>query len=160
MIETALDWYGKTAASDKGAVGIMIVCLIVSQVALMGFIPTIIGNFSLGVLAGTGIAKVVFNNDSNDNSIDKYNQPVSKEVETKKEIVPYNQWPDECYVCNDNIPENMSIRGQYVVHKGESNTQMKAIPLCESCTWTHATLLDNHDRMTKIFDERENETEL
>jgi hypothetical protein len=54
----------------------------------------------------------------------------------------------------------MRIRGQFVIHKGESQAKTKAVPLCEECTWTHSTLVDNHDALVGIYDEREQPTEL
>lgn len=86
--------------------------------------------------------------------------PVKTHTETIQEIVPYDQWPDQCYVCNDDIPDGMNYRGQYVVHKGEGESQTKAVPLCEECVWTYSTLMDNHDTLVGIYDCRDDPVEL
>lgn len=150
------DWCFHEMTSDKGSLGVMAGCFFVAQVAMLGFIPPIFGGFALSGLAGTAIGKVYIQNQGPDmDHVIDNSDPV---VET--EIVPYDKWPNECYVCRSDIPDDMDIRGQFVIHKGESQSKTKAIPMCEECTWTHSTLVDNHDTLVGIYDERQQPTEL
>jgi len=150
------DWVFAAAWSNKALAVAMMACFVVAQLAILGLIPGIIGGLALGGLAGTAIGKVFIENRGPD--IDHVMSDNSPVVET--ELVPYDKWPDECYVCRDDIPDDMEIRGQFVIHKGESEAETKAVPLCEECTWTHSTLIDNHDHLVGIYDERQEPTEL
>ena len=156
QIASFFDWCFKQMSSDTGALGVMAGSFVVAQVALLGLIPPILGGIALGLLTGTAIGKGYIQNKTPDlKNVTSNNDPI---VET--EIIPYDQWPDECYVCHDDIPDDMEIRGQFVIHKGESESRTKAVPLCESCTWTHSTLVDNHDTLVEIYDERGKPSEL
>lgn len=156
QIASFFDWCFQQMTSETGALGIMAGSFVVAQVALLGLIPPLLGAIALGLLAGTAMGKGYIQNKAQGiEHVTSNNDPI---VET--EIIPYDQWPDKCYVCHDDIPDDMEIRGQFVIHKGESESRTKAVPLCESCTWTHSTLVDNHDTLVEIYDERDEPTEL
>lgn len=78
-------------------------------------------------------------------------------TETIDKIVPYDNWPDSCYACDNELGH---VRGQLVIHKGEDTNQMKAVGLCENCTRTHSTMLDYSDRFAEIYDMRGEPEEL
>lgn len=142
---------------SRGALlAVLLTLFLVVEATLIGLIPTIFGSAALGIFAGLSIGKLYIYAPAS--SIDDVTTRNNSIVET--EIVPYNSWPDKCYICDDEVEEDMEIRGQFVVHKGESESQTKAVPLCEECTWTHSTLIDNHDMLVGIYDERQETTEL
>lgn len=135
--------------SENTLLLVMLVLFLVTAVAIAGLIPTIIGNFTFGIFAGTAIGKIFIENTRTE----------IREREVEK-IVPYEQWPEQCYSCGDEIPESMEYRGQYVVHKGEDAAKTKAVGLCEECTWTYSTLVDNHERFIDPLDCRNDPIEL
>lgn len=150
---------GHVMESDGALLGLLVALFISTQVALIGLVPTIFGSIVFSIFAGISIGKLYVYDPTPD--MDHMDHAVSDStpvVET--ELVPYDKWPDECYVCRDDIPNDMEIRGQFVIHKGESEAETKAVPLCEECTWTHSTLVDNHDTLVKIYDERTEPTEI
>lgn len=156
MLASFFDWVWQKAWSNAGFVGVMLVLFVATQASLIGLIPTFIGSLAFGAFAGIAISKVFIA--TRRPKMDHVTSDSSPVVET--ELVPYSKWPDECYACLNEIPDDMEIRGQFVIHKGESESQTKAVPLCESCTWTYSTLVDNHDTLVEIYDERDEPTEL
>ncbi len=131
------------------SIAIILTMTIIVLGALLSVIPTIIGPPALGVLVGTALGQLHTNSTNSSGTTDTTSDNTSA-----KSIIPYEQWPDECYVCHDSINRDMDIRGQFVVHKGESKSETKAVGLCEECTWTHSTLVDNHDTLVSIYDDR------
>lgn len=73
------------------------------------------------------------------------------ETITVTETVPYDEWPDDCYGCNNTIG---TVRGQFVVQRGENSKKIKAVGLCEECTRTYSTLIEYSDVVQESFDDR------
>lgn len=141
---------------EKGLFVVMTITLLLTQAAIMGIIPTMVGAIAFGIFSGFSIGKIFI-----EQREDSSNHIRTKtETEVKEKIIPYDSWPDDCYTCGEDIDENMEYRGQFVVHKGESDIKTKAVPLCEECMWTHSTLIDNHDRLVETYDGRVEPEEL
>jgi len=138
-IASGVDWTFGAMTSEKGTMFIALAGLVVGMLALQGWVPVIAGSIALGLLAGQAFRPIL------------QTSTVRTKTETIDKIVPYNDWPDECYGCGQTLG---SVRGQLAIHKGESTDQMKAVGLCETCTRTHSTLLDYSDRVQEAFDHR------
>lgn len=130
---------------------VIFIAFVGAQAALIvGAVPAIAGSAGLGLLAGFAFW----------GWMTVKNPPTQYDKVVESEIIPYDQWPNECYVCGDEIPDDMEYRGQFVIHKGESEAKTKAAPLCESCTWTYSTLMDNHEALVGAYDRRGNPVDL
>jgi hypothetical protein len=131
--------------TERGTIFVTLVGMVFSMLALQGWVPVIVGSVALGLLAGQAF-RPLLQTSSN-----------STRTETIEKMVPYNEWPNECYACGQPLG---SVRGQLVVHKGDNANSLKAVGLCETCTRTHSTLLDYSDEMEEIFDSRGDPEEL
>ncbi len=135
-------------AANKFVQGIvLLVAFAVVQVAILlgvSSVPLSIGaSLCLGLLGGAGVWGWRL----------LHEPPVEKHTETVEKLVPYDQWPDQCYVCNSDIDGDMKVRGQFVVHKGQSEAETKAAPLCEECTWTYTTLAEYDEQLVSdVYD--------
>lgn len=138
-----LEWLIKKIHTDKGAIILTFSSFVVVEMALLGWIPMVIGALALVVSLVSLAILIEIVTDQEDIV-----------YETESEIIPYENWPDSCYVCNGEIPDDMRTRGQFAINKGESVSMTKSIGLCEECTWTYSTLLDNHDELVRIYDDR------
>jgi len=159
LMEIVMDSIANTIASllswDKLQLVASLVAFIAAQVILltasMAIFPQIALSLCLGTLAG--FAYWGYHQTH-------VNPRVETHTETVEQLIPYDQWPDQCYVCNSDIEHDMNVRGQLAIHKGEEEAKTKAAPLCESCTLTYSTLMDNHDTLVDIYDRRDRPVEL
>jgi hypothetical protein len=144
-IASGVDWVLGALTTEKGTMFIAMAGLVVGMLALQGWIPTIAGSIALGLLAGQAFRPILQSSN------------IQTKTVTTEQIVPYNDWPDECYGCGAELG---AIRGQLAIHKSEDSDDMKAVGLCEECTRTHSTLLDYSDRVQEMFDHRGNPEEI
>lgn len=134
----------------------VLACMVITQLSIAGIMfGPVVGGVAVGSIAGIAIAEAFFRErDSGDIQIND----TERVVET--EVVPYDEWPSDCYSCGKDIEKSMEVRGQFVVHKGQSEAETKAVGVCESCVWTYGTLFDNADELTRIYDHRGDPVEL
>jgi hypothetical protein len=143
---------------DKGTLILALICFMVTTLALAQVVPLYFGSITFGLFTGTAIGQAWIKQSST-NTIDKTTDQQTQST-ADMNMTAWSAWPDTCYACDEPIDTDMSIRGQFVVHKGESTNQTKATGLCEECVWTYSTLIDNHSHLVKTYDGRENPTEL
>lgn len=140
-------WYLmiSNAKTDKAVIFIAVAGMVVGILALLGFLPTIVGSIALGLLAGQSLRPILQTSN------------IQTRTERIEKMVPYDSWPDECYGCGQTLG---SVRGQFVVHKDDDPNSLKAVGLCETCTRTHSTLLDYSDVVAESFDHRDEPEEI
>lgn len=148
MMQTVADGVLTVLGKKWLQAGLLFNTFIIAQVAIIlgsSTLLTIAGGLALGVLSGFALWGWMI----------VHNPPVETHTETVERIVPYDQWPDKCYVCGKDIDSDMELRGQFVIHKGESEAETRAVPLCEECTWTYTTLTEWHDELVAgVYDRR------
>lgn len=140
---------------NSGAIEILIYTVLVALMllVLVEIIPVIFIGIPAGYIIGDILFVYVVPDDSDDTTV-RSDSPIQVEKETET-IVPYEDWPTECYGCGESITDDMDVRGQFVVHKGESVANTKAVGLCDECTWTGSTVVDNMYQFTEPFDGRD-----
>ena len=113
--------------------------MVIIMSSLQGLIPAAAGSIALGLLGGYSMRPLF-------NTVETRTKTV-----TVEEIIPYNDWPNDCYGCGNTLGEK---RGQFVVQTGEESNNIKAVGLCKKCTRTHSTLLDYSEKFNKLYDMR------
>lgn len=128
------------------------ILFLLAQLSILGTLGPVVGFSAVSALLAVSITVLI----TPQGSTHPQPQHTHKSSNSSSEdnIIPYDAWPDECFACSTEIDDDMDIRGQFVVHKGDSVAQTKAVPLCEECTWTYSTLVDNSEPITEICDDR------
>lgn len=134
---------------DEVSLVIALGCFILTTVALAQFIPLIVGSVSFSIFCSICVGKVWIER-----------RVIKTETKTETKIIPYDAWPDSCVACGEDIPDSMELRGQFAVHRNESTSGTKSGGLCNECTRTYSTLVDNHTHLVDVYDKSEEPVEL
>lgn len=141
---------------DGVSLAIALGCFILTTLALAQFIPLIVGSVSFGIFCGICVGKVWIER----RVIKARRRRSATETKTETKIIPYDKWPDSCVACGEDIPDSMELRGQFTVHRNESTSGTKSGGLCNECTRTYSTLVDNHTHLVDVYDKSEEPVEL
>lgn len=118
---------------------VMLAAVLASAVTSLSPMFAIVGALNLALI----VVLLVLRDHENTNSVTS--------TKKEKELVPYDDWPNDCYACGSELGQ---VRAQFVVQKGESVNKLKAVGVCDACARTHSALLDYSDRLDKIYNMR------